>query len=133
MVTRLCEVCGTPYEASRPSARFCNVNCRVKAHRDPGAVRGPSELSVSSESGPVGLMVVAVRSELAAAGRDGSYLGAVALTLADRMDGSKSIMGYAAMAKELRATMDQALAGVKVAADPVDELRLRRDRVRDAG
>ena len=85
------------------------------------------------ECGPDGLMVAAVRSELAAAGRDETYLGAVALTLADRMDGSKSIMGYAAMAKELRATMDQALAGVKVAADPVDELRARRDRIRDAG
>ena len=96
-------------------------------------MRRPSALAVPSEGGPVGLMVVAVRAELAAAGRDGSYLGAVALTLADRMDGSKSIMGYAAMAKELRATMDQALAGVRVAADPVDELRLRRDRVRDAG
>ena len=132
-MTRSCEVCGTAYESSRPSARFCGTNCRTRAHRDPGAVRRPSALAVPSEGGPVGLMVVAVRAELAAAGRDGSYLGAVALTLADRMDGSKSIMGYAAMARELRATMDQALAGVKVAADPVDELRLRRDRVRDAG
>ena len=78
-------------------------------------------------------MVAAVRAELEASGRDGTYMGALALTLADRMDGSKSIMGYAAMAKELRSTMGEALAGVKSVADPVDELRLRRDRVRDAG
>ena len=95
-------------------------------------VRGPSALPVAVV-GSDGLMVAAVRAELEVAGRDGTYMGALALTLADRMDGSKSIMGYAAMAKELRSTMDAALVGVRVAADPVDELRLRRDRVRDAG
>ena len=129
---RVCTVCGGPYDAIRDNAKFCGSTCKKRAQRDPGAVRGPSALPVP-ECGPDGLMVAAVRSELAAAGRDETYLGAVALTLADRMDGSKSIMGYAAMAKELRSTMDQALAGVKVAADPVDELRARRDRIRDAG
>ena len=132
MVKRSCEVCSASFESSRPSARFCGTTCRTRAHRDPGVVRKPSALPVAVV-GPDGLMVAAVRAELEASGRDGTYMGALALTLADRMDGSKSIMGYAAMAKELRSTMDAALVGVKSIADPVDELRLRRDRVRDAG
>lgn len=130
MMTGSCEVCGEAYEFSRPSARFCSPKCRTRAHRDPGAVRKPSAPQPPVQAG---IVVAAVRAELGAAGRDQSYLGSVALTLADRMDGSKSIMGYAAMAKELRLTMDQALVGAKVAVDPVDELRLRRDRIRDAG
>ena len=132
MVKRFCEVCAASFESSRPSARFCGTTCRTRAHRDPEVVRKPSALPVAAV-GPDGLMVAAVRAELEASGRDATYMGALALTLADRMDGSKSIMGYAAMAKELRSTMDAALVGVRVAADPVDELRLRRDRVRDAG
>ena len=131
-MSRSCEVCGGPYEAIRATARFCGPACTKRAQRDPGVVRGPSALPVAVV-GPDGLMVAAVRAQLEASGRDATYMGALALTLADRMDGSKSIMGYAAMAKELRSTMDAALVGVKSVADPVDELRLRRDRVRDAG
>lgn len=129
---RSCVVCGNQFHAIRDTAKYCGPTCTKRAQRNPGVVSEPSALPVVAV-GPDGLMVVAVRAELEASGRDGTYMGALALTLADRMDGSKSIMGYAAMAKELRSTMDAALVGVRVAADPVDELRLRRDRVRDAG
>jgi len=86
---------------------------------------------------PTALPVVAggsalrsVSAELEAAGRTETYLGALALVLATRIDGSTAVMGFAALAKELRVTMDAALAGVTVAADPVDELRSRRDAKR---
>ena len=72
--------------------------------------------------------VAAVTSELEAAGRLETYLGASALALAERIDSSTAVMGFAALVKELRSTMEAALAGVVVAADPVDELRSRRDR-----
>jgi hypothetical protein len=42
-------------------------------------------------------------------------------------------MGFAALVKELRATMAAAMAGVQVTADEVDELRARRDRKLNAG
>jgi hypothetical protein len=67
---------------------------------------------------------------LESAGRAETYLGACALALADRIDQATAVMGYAALIKELRATMDAALAGVQRAADPLDELRARRDSKR---
>jgi len=63
-------------------------------------------------------------------GRFGSYTGQIALALAERLDNSTAVMGFAALAKELRVTMVAAKAGVAVAADPVDELRSRRDSKR---
>lgn len=71
-----------------------------------------------------------MQAELDAAGRADTYLGAAALALADRIDQSTAVMGFAALVKELRATMDAALAGVKKVADPLDELRARRDAKR---
>jgi hypothetical protein len=72
--------------------------------------------------------VGAVQAQLEAAARAETYLGASALRLAERIDQSTAVMGFAALVKELRSTMDAALAGVKVANDPVDEIRLRRER-----
>lgn len=74
--------------------------------------------------------VPAVLAELTAAGRLEGHLGASALALAARIDSSTSVQGFAALVKELRAVMAAALAGVQSEADPVDELRGRRDRKR---
>jgi len=76
--------------------------------------------------------VEAVRAELEAAGRVDTYLGRAALALAVRIDYSTAVMGFAALVKELRATMQAATEGVVVAADPIDELRARRDRIYEA-
>jgi hypothetical protein len=72
--------------------------------------------------------VSAVRAALEAGGRLDTYLGAAALALAERVDSSTAVMGFAALVKELRVTMDAAMAGVTTAVDPVDELRAWRDR-----
>jgi hypothetical protein len=69
-----------------------------------------------------------VLTELEQAGRAETYLGAAALALADRIDQSTAVMGFAALVKELRVTMEAATAGARATADPVDELRARRDR-----
>jgi len=45
----------------------------------------------------------------------------------------KAAKTLAALARELSATMTAAMAGVAVAADPLDEIRARRDRKRSAG
>jgi len=69
-----------------------------------------------------------VRVELEAAGRAETYLGAAAVALAERIDSATAVMGFAALVKELRSTMDAALAGVERTADVVDEVKAARDR-----
>lgn len=115
--------CGKALEG-RADQRFASEACRKRAKRRGGSVAAMSD-------GPEGRStetVAAVRAQLEAAGRAETYLGAAALALAERIDNSTAVMGFAPLVKELRSTMDAALAGVKVAGDPVDELRARRDR-----
>jgi len=73
-------------------------------------------------------------ARLEAAGRLASVAGQIALLLAYRI-GSRRESGaaVAALAKQFREAMDKALAGVDRAADPLDEIRARRDRKRSAG
>ncbi|WP_327029720.1 hypothetical protein OG989_04140 [Micromonospora sp. NBC_01740] len=80
----------------------------------------------------VGLVAVVDR-ELAAAGRADTSKGAIALRLAETLaDGGHTASGIAALAKELRATIDEALKGAKEAGDGLDELKARRERRRGA-
>jgi hypothetical protein len=75
-----------------------------------------------------------VRAELRALGKEPSPLGAVALTIAARLDGGEDPgSAMAAMAKELRATMVELGRTAAVVADPVDELKRRRDERRRSG
>jgi len=57
-------------------------------------------------------------------------LGQMALLFAERMCEFDTGSGTAALSKELRAVMAAAVQGAPAAADPVDELRARRDRKR---
>jgi hypothetical protein len=66
------------------------------------------------------------RRELEAAGRLSGYLASCALGLAQRIDETQSVVGFASLVKELRTTMRAALSGVAVP-DAVDDLRRRRD------
>ena len=73
--------------------------------------------------------VVAVRSVLAAAGREHAPAGVLALRLAAMVDeGGHTASGAAALARQLLATMDTALAGAPKAADKLDEIAQRRAR-----
>ena len=85
-------------------------------------------------------MRAAVLADLAAVGRDGSFLGAVALGLAGQIDGATG-QGVSPLVKELRAAMTAALGDAYASpaalsvpngtvADPLDELRARRDHVK---
>jgi len=124
---RPCGSCGEPYEAKRSDSSFCSPRCKKRAQRGHTA---PVAVPIAMPVVAGGSALRSVSAELEAAGRTGTYLGALALVLATRIDGSTAVMGFAALAKELRVTMDAALAGVTVAADPVDELRSRRDAKR---
>jgi hypothetical protein len=75
-----------------------------------------------------------VKAELTATGCDGSSLGAQAIQIARRMTNQFDTgSAFAALSKELRSVMAQAMAGATPAADPLDELRARRDAKRLGG
>ena len=72
--------------------------------------------------------------ELDAAGRGDSAIGRAALVMAAKIqNGKESGSSLAALNREWRATMAEAVRGVAVAEDPIDELRARRDKKRAAG
>lgn len=71
----------------------------------------------------------ATYAELERAGRLESPLGQQALVLAARVDAATdSGAALAAVAKELRTTLAEVLRQAPGVADPVDELRARRER-----
>ena len=103
----------------RKACAFCGDGCNVAASK---ARTRPVLASAAGVAGTV----ASVQAELEAAGRADTYLGSAALALAERIDRSTAVMGFAALVKELRSTMAAALAGASVAADSLDELAARR-------
>lgn len=76
--------------------------------------------------------VSTVRAEIKKLGREADPLSQVALTLAARLDNAEGETGsaLAAVAKELRVCLDTLGKSPVAAADPVDELRKRREAKR---
>lgn len=121
-----CAGCGLDFEAKRSTAQYCSSTCRSRGNR-----KKPAEATALE---PSSSLVDATRAELVAAGRLDSMLGQQALVLAGRIGSPFDTgAGMAALSKELRALMLEATKGAAVAADPLDELRARRDRIRSAG
>lgn len=134
---RSCGSCGDDYEAVRASSRYCSERCRKRAqrgHRRVAAAEAVPAAVPSAQPAPVesveDALTAAVRSTLAQVGRDGTYLGALAVSLAARIDASTASMGLAPLAQQLRTTMEAALEGTGQTVDALDELRARRDRKR---
>lgn len=136
-----CQQCGVGFDSARDSARFCSARCRKASSRGTPPTGGlPVSRIVTGNvaSGVTGNVasggtVEQVRIELERAERLDTYLGASALALAERIDQSTAVMGFAALVRELRSTMAAALAGAARAADPLDEVKARRDRKLAAG
>ncbi|MGW6121494.1 hypothetical protein ACWFRF_20800 [Nocardia sp. NPDC055165] len=72
-------------------------------------------------------LVEAVRATLDAAGRLDTVLGRQAVALAEAMS-SASGTALAALSRELRTVQAEAMKGASTEVDPIDELKLRRDR-----
>lgn len=131
---KLCFDCGIEFDAKRSAAKYCSERCKKRAQRRPGGVSETSEVPATQEQderiGDAESLTAAVRTELAAAGRSESAAGRVVLALAQRIDAGDRESGasLASLVKEFRASMADATKGVKEAADPVDELRARRER-----
>lgn len=139
MPKRLCQCgCGQSLEGRPPKTRFFDEKHRKTGFKarhgllETGrAPSGPATIAALPEDGRLDRSTVGlVTAELEKYGRADTYLGGAALRLAERIDMSTAVMGFAALVKELRATMDAALEGVAAVADPVDELKAWRDRIR---
>jgi hypothetical protein len=72
-------------------------------------------------------LVASVEAQLREAGRESSPRGALALVLAETLAaGGHTASGAAALARELQATLDAALAGAPRSGDALDEIGRRR-------
>lgn len=129
-----CHNCGESFEAKRSHAKWCSAACRKQSQRAPGGsvteLRRPSAPEAPGADfegfGPVAL---ATWKKLEDADRVHEPEGVAALALAHRLDngGRDTGSALASVARELRATLEVALKGANVAADPLDELRARRE------
>ena len=125
---RKCASCGRSYQAARPNSKFCGDTCRKRAQRSPkqSTIQTTKTAPVSAD----GLEAVAAR-ELAAADRLDTVLGQAALVLARRIESPMETgSSIASMTKQLRETLADALKGAQQVADPLDEIRARRDSKR---
>lgn len=118
-MTKTCVVCGVSFEAARAYAKYCGGVCSKRAQRGHVLRTAP----VSDLPRPDGETVVRVRAELVAAGRSDTYLGAAALALAERIDNATAVMGFAALVRELRLTMEAATEGVNHDTDALTDIR----------
>ena len=140
-MTRNCDICGKPFEAMRPTRRFCSATCRQRASRG-SIVRTPTVARPAQMRGadvtppthpPAGdyALVDALRAELEAAGVINSRPGQQALLLAEKMCEFGTGGGTVALSREIRRVRAEALQRAPVPADhPMDELRRRRDKKR---
>lgn len=122
---RACRRCGKPFVPKRSTKVYCSDLCRSRASQDRAAQKPLAEVApLPATAGP---MLAAARVELEAAGRSDTTLGQMVLSLAARLDaGQDTGSAVAALTRELRVTMEQALDGAPSAADELDELKARR-------
>lgn len=131
---RPCDVCQALYEAKRATSKFCSPACRQRAARGAPVVHSAVVVPLPPVGDGPGPIEAATLEELTAVGRDGSPLGRTALALARKLDAGRDTgAAMASLAKQLEATLGSATEGVTAAADPLDELRSRRDAKRNAG
>jgi hypothetical protein len=114
-VRRHCAICARPFEAKTNAARYCGSTCRNRK------ARGSAPIAET-----VAELPARTREQLDAVGRLNSVLGQQALRLAEQIC-VETGSSLAALNRELRATMAEALDGVPAAADPLDELKARRE------
>lgn len=131
-----CGVCGSSFETKRRNAKYCSDRCRKRAQRV--GVNAASDATSlppdepSSQVNDADSLVSAARAELVAVGRESTAAGRAVLALARRIDSSTMEPGssLAALIREFRASMAEAVKGAEKAADPVDALRAKKDELR---
>lgn len=121
-MTVSCAACGRPYEAKTSRARYCSETCKKRGQRR--ATDAPVEPSPS--------LVDATRLELDAAGLLDTRMGQQAMALAAKVaSGYDTGSALAAASKELDRLIDKAMASTAKTVSRVDEMKARRDAIRD--
>lgn len=130
--TRTCPSCGESFTAARVNRRWCTDRCRMVGKRAAAAGRpltvtpSMSSMEESTSPGPVSLTVAAALTRM---GAEGTALGRLALSLANRLDRDTEApaTGIAALSRELRATMaDIAKEQAPGSEDALTRLRAQR-------
>ncbi len=126
---RQCDQCGKPFEAKRPTAKYCSGTCRTRRSRSGPPAPPPPVV----DAGPSDGLISSVRNELEKLQQVDSVLGQHALEIARRIVGAPGMnTGVASLSKELSRVMGEARSVSTVADDPVDDLKARRDAKRAA-
>ena len=135
---RPCDVCGTPYTATRASSRYCSERCKKRAQRAPATQRSGKRHQARPNTAVVPLpqpdvtagVAESTRRKLDEMGRLDTPLGQATMVLARRLDSSSGDTGagLASLAKQLAAMLAAATADVRPAGDLLTDLRARRDR-----
>jgi endogenous inhibitor of DNA gyrase (YacG/DUF329 family) len=132
-VQRNCNECGTAYQAQRPTSKFCSTRCRTRQTRKRQSgepvIPAVPRIAPALPTAETGQLTDATRAELGdlAETADGILL----LTLAARIDAvPETSPALATLSKEFAARKADAMSRVSRIADPMDELKARRDRRR---
>lgn len=127
---RTCDYCGLEFEAARSNARYCGGAHRNQASRDRARARQQEAQDQARE----GFVASATRRELAEHDRQDTAAGLAALALAGRIDHAERETGssFAAVVREHRRTLADALKGTVPQGDVVDEVRAKREQHRAA-
>jgi hypothetical protein len=126
---RSCDECGGNYTARRASSRFCGGTCQKRAERARNTGL-PARLGlIDGVSSPPSLLEVCLTRELDEVGRLDTVDGLVALELARRVaSGDETGSATAALSRELTVVTARAMGTATTVADPLDEIKARRDR-----
>lgn len=120
---RLCRACGASLEGDARK-RYCDDKCRQRGHR------GATVTEITPD--PVDESVAgSTRRTLEAAGRLDTPAGTAAMVIAGKLDrGGDTGSAVAALVRELRASVAEALSEAEVPDDPVDDLTRKREERR---
>ena len=123
-----CYSCGGPLPPAgngRPR-KYC-FECRPSRAKTPP----PTPVPVAPSAGDHLSVIQATRAVLTDTGRLHTPMGAAAMVLAEHIDtGEQSGSALSSMVKQLSAALAEATANAKTEANPVDELRAKRDQKR---
>lgn len=125
---RTCEVCDRPFAAKSSRARYCSDRCRKRRSRTGVVVPFTGGDAKPPPRGPVAEATIRLLEE---ADEMDTPLGANALKLAEKLDeGGDTGSSTAALSKQHLTVTTEILRGMKRVANPLDDLRERRERRR---
>lgn len=126
-----CEACGSEFDAKRSNHRFCKATCRVRGSRAPKIKAVPEPEPDEGAGADVvvpfeGALVRVTRAQLDKAGRLDTPLGVMTLVLAARLDNPLNLAdtgsSFAAVSKEYRATLAEAMRDAETERDELDHI-----------